>query len=79
MIVMVVVIVGMRVRSPVVCMLMRVRCPGSRRVGMGMIVVPVVVGVLVSMCDCIVRVSVRMVGHRCLLVFSRAEWGIEGL
>ena len=46
---------------------------------MGMIVVPVVVGVLVSMCDCIVRVSVRMVGHRCLLVFSRAEWGIEGL
>ena len=63
MVVMVVVIVGMRVRNPVVGVLMHVRCAGSRRSGMGMFVVPVVVGVFVSMRDCIVGVCVRMLGH----------------
>jgi hypothetical protein len=46
---MVVVIVGMRVRNPVVGVLMRVRCAGSRWSGRGMFVASVVVGVFVSM------------------------------
>ncbi len=60
MVVLVVVIMGMRVSNTVVGMFMRVGCAGSRRVGMGMIVMPVVVRVFVSMCDCIVAVGVRV-------------------
>ena len=63
MVVMVVVIVGMRVRNPGVGVLMRVRCAGSRWSGRGMFVASVVVGVFVSMRDCIVGVRVRMLGH----------------
>jgi hypothetical protein len=64
---MVVVIVGMGVRDAVVGMLMRVLCAGGRRVGMRVIVVPVVVGVFVSVGDGVVGVGVGMVGHGFLL------------
>jgi uncharacterized protein YqgC (DUF456 family) len=60
MVMMVVVIVWMRVRDTVVGMFMRVRRAGSRRFCMRMIVMPVVVGVFVSMCDCSVAVGVRV-------------------
>ena len=64
---MVVVIVGMGVGDAVVGMLMRVLCAGGRRVGMRVIVVPVVVGVFVSVGDGVVGVGVGMVGHGFLL------------
>ena len=65
---MVIVIVRMGVSHPVVRVLMRMRCTRSERVGVRMIVVPVVVGMLVRMGDGIVRVRVSMLGsHRCLL------------
>ncbi len=63
---MVVVIVGMRVCDFVVCMLMRVLCVRSRWGGMGMIVMLIPVGMFVSMCDRIVGVRVRMLGHKYL-------------
>jgi hypothetical protein len=73
MMVVVTIIMRMRVGNPVVRMLMRMRCAGRRRVGMGMIVVPVVVRVLMSVCDRILGVRVRMLGHGYLLWCSRAE------
>jgi hypothetical protein len=51
MVVMAIVLVGVRVRNAVVRVLMRVGRAGRRRHVMGMIVMPVVVGVLVSVRD----------------------------
>jgi hypothetical protein len=70
MIVVVIVIVRMRVRNPVMGVLMRVGCAGRGRYSMGVIVVPVVMRVFVRVRDCIVGVRVRMLGHRYLLVGS---------
>lgn len=63
---MVVVVVRMGVRNPVMCVLMAVRCSRRRRHGMGVIVVPVVVGVFVCMGHCIMSMRVRMLRHRSL-------------
>ena len=63
MVVMVVMIVKMRMRHPVVLVLMAVRCTrGNRRI-MGMMVVPVPVGVLMRMFEAIVGMRVRMLGN----------------
>jgi len=62
-----VVIVRMRVRNAIVGVLMRVLRAGGGRVGVGVIVVPVVVGVFVSVGDGVVGVGVGMVGHGFLL------------
>jgi hypothetical protein len=60
-----VMIVGMRVRHPIVRMFVRVLRAG-RRIGMRMIVMPVIMGMLMRMRGVIVCVSVRMLGHRYL-------------
>jgi hypothetical protein len=70
----VVVIVRMGVRDPVVGVLVRVRSARGGRVGVGVIVVPVVVGMFVGVGDGVVSVGVRMVGHGVLLGdFNRDE------
>jgi hypothetical protein len=60
MIVIVTMLVGMRVRDHAMRMLMAMRRARRHRGLMGMIVVPVVVGVLMRMGDGIVSVRVRM-------------------
>jgi hypothetical protein len=75
MVVMVVMVVGMRVRDSIMGMLMRMLGAGSRRLGMGVVVVLIVVGVLVSMGDRVVGVRVRMLSHKNLLDASRAWAG----
>jgi hypothetical protein len=79
MVMMVVVIVRMRVGDTVMGMFMRVGRAGSWRVGMRMIVVPVVVRVLVSVCDLIVAVGVRMLGHGHLLSVPARIGGVDRL
>lgn len=66
-------IMGMRVRDHAMRMLMAMRRAGRDRRLMGMIVVPVVVGVLMRMGDVIVGVRVRMLGHDYLLGCSRPK------
>jgi len=53
--------------------LMAVRCAGRNRRFMGMIVVVVVVGMLMSMRDVFVGMRVRMVRHRNLLLWLRVR------
>jgi len=70
MIVMVVVIVGIRMCGRVMRVLMAVGCASGDRRLVGVIVVPVAVGMLVRVFNRIVCVRVGMVGHGYLLVGS---------
>ena len=70
MIVMVVVIVGIRMCGRVMGVLMAVGCASGDRRLVGVIVVPVAVGMLVRVFNRIVCVRVGMVGHGYLLVGS---------
>jgi hypothetical protein len=73
MMVVVIMIMRMRVRDHAMRMLMAMRrARGNRRL-MGIIVVPVVVGMFMRMCDGIVGVRVRMLGHDYLLGCFRTK------
>jgi hypothetical protein len=66
-------IVKVRMCDHAVGMLMAMRRAGGNRRLMGMIVVPVAVGMLMTMCDAVVGVRLRVLVHDDLLGCSRTE------
>jgi hypothetical protein len=61
------VIVRMRVRDLAVGMLVGMLCAGGRHDLVGVVVMPVIMGMFMGVCDRAMRVRVRVSGHRNLL------------
>ena len=79
MLVVVIMIVRVRMCDHAMCVFMAVRCAGRNGWLMGMIVVFVVVGMLMRMCDVFVGMCVRMLRHKDLLTWSRPRGNREAL
>jgi len=69
MVVMIVMLMRMRVRHSVMGMFVAMLCARRRWIRMRVVMVPVVMGMLMRMCDGVVCVRVRMLCHRFLPIF----------